>query len=795
MADDRQTGCRRGCATVPRARLLCAGVGLAALMAGLTVPAALSPASAQTSIEDLAATNPDAPMLLQADELIYNNDEGTVSAVGSVRIDYDGSRLVARQVTYIQQSGRMIAVGDVEILQPDGTRLTADEIDITDDFRDGFLNALRVVTPDNTRFVAESAERRDGNVTVFNRGIYTACEPCEEQPEKPPLWQIKSQRTVWNSEEKTVRFEHARFEFLGIPIAYLPVFTTADPTVKRKTGFLAPSFRYAEELGFGVSVPYFINLAPNYDLTLTGTGFTRQGFLAEAEFRHRLENGVYNLKIAGIQQQRVGAFDAGTEDRLNRDRGMIGTSGAFQINPRWEFGWNGMLQTDKNFARTYSISGFNSEVFRNEAWLTGLSGRNYFDTRLMHFDVQENRPDPAGRNTQQPTVLPSSDYNYVVSQPVAGGQLSFNINTRGIVRDKADTRLAAGPADDNFATFGTDGNSWRFTAETEWKRTYVAPGGLLVTPILHAQGDSTILDINAAGPLSQTMEDTGTALAGNGTHWRGMATAGLETRMPLLVTAQGTNHVFEPMAQVFVRPNAPNNVVLPNEDAQSLVFDASTLFDRDKFSGYDRIEGGIRANVGMRYSGTLARNWSATGVFGQSFHLAGDNPYDDADLVNAGADSGLETARSDYVAHVGVQHASGFAASADGRFDESNFDLRRADAGVSFSNDTIALAANYALIKAQPTYGFGTERQEIAGSGSIRFAKYWRVLGSATYDISNDRMTDRSIGLAYDDECFSFGLSYTETVDTANAVTRSFGVRFAARTLGDLGLSSSGLDF
>ncbi|MBO6638318.1 MAG: LPS-assembly protein LptD [Roseitalea sp.] len=733
-------------------------------------------------------------MLLQADELIYNNDEGTVSALGNVRIDYDGSKLVARQVTYIQETGRMIAIGDVEILQPDGTRLIADEIDITDDFRDGFLNALRVVTPDNTRFVAESAERRDGNITVFNRGIYTACEPCEEQPEKPPLWQIKSQRTVWNAEEKTVRFEHARFEFLGIPIAYLPVFTTADPTVKRKTGFLAPSFRYAEELGFGVRVPFFINLAPNYDLTLTGTGFTRQGFLGEAEFRHRLHNGIYNLKVAGIQQQQPNAFGLGTEDRLNPDRGMIGTSGEFRINPRWQFGWNGMLQSDKNFSRTYSIAGFNEEVFRNEAWLTGLSGQNFFDTRVMHFDVQESTLDPAGRNTQQPNVLPSTDYNYVLSRPVAGGQLSFNVNTRGIVRETAETRLAAGPADNNFATFGTDGSSWRFTAETEWKRTYTTLGGLLITPILHAQGDNTVLDVNATGPLSQTMETNGTMLAGNGTHWRGMATAGLETRLPLLVTAAGTSHVFEPIAQVFVRPDAPNNVVLPNEDAQSLVFDASTLFDRDKFSGYDRIEGGIRANVGIRYSGMLGENWSTTGVFGQSYHLAGDNPYDDADIVNAGADSGLETARSDYVAHAGVRHRSGFAASVDGRFDETDFELRRADAGVSFSNATISLATNYAMIKAQPTYGFNTDRQEISGSGSLRLTEYWRALGSVTYDISNDRMTSRSIGLAYDDECFHFGFSYTETVDTADAITRTFGITFAARTLGDFGITSSGLD-
>lgn len=759
--------------------------------------AVVMPASAQTA-DDLGAfaqPTSNAPLLLQADELVYNNVDRTISAIGTVRIDYDGVQLVADRVTYIEEGGRMVAVGNVEILEPDGNRLFADEIDITDDFSDGFLNALRVVTADNTRFAAESAERRDGTVTIFNNGLYTACEPCAERPEKAPIWQIKSQRTIWNSDEKTVRFEHARFEFLGVPIAYLPVFTTADPTVKRKTGFLAPRFRFAEELGFGVSVPYFIAMAPNYDLTLTGTGLTRQGFLGEAEFRHRLENGIYTLKIAGIHQAQPGAFSAGTVDSLEQTRGMIGTTGRFRINPRWEFGWNGMLQTDKNFARTYAISGFSDSVFRNEAWLTGLSGRNHFDARVMEINVQENVVDPAGRDSRQPAVLPSADYNYVVSRPVGGGELAFNVNTRGVLRDNADVRGTPGPVDDNFATFGVNGNSWRVTAETEWKRTFVGPGGLVITPILHAQGDSTLVDTAATGALSQTMEATGIGFAGDGTHWRGMATAGIEARWPLLVRAPGSTHVFEPMAQVFLRPNARNDWVLPNEDSQSLVFDASTLFDRDKFSGYDRIEGGVRANIGLRYNGQLGGGFSTTGVFGQSFHLSGDNPYADADLVNAGADSGLETDRSDYVGHVGLRHRSGFAIGADVRLDESDFDLRRAEGQLSFSNNTIALAANYALASAQPTYGFMTDRHEVSMSGSLRFADHWRVLASAAYDITNDRLSSNSIGLAYDDECFKFGLSYTETRNTADAVTRTYGIKFTARTLGDLGFTSSGLDF
>src|SRR5690606_29177468 len=122
-----------------------------------------------------------------------------------------------------------------------------------------------------------------------------------------------------------------------------------------------------------------------------------------------------------------------------------------------------------------------------------------------------------------------------------------------------------------------------------------------------------------------------------------------------------STHVIEPVAQIFVRPDEPfaGRFGVPNEDAQSFVFDASNLFERDKWSGYDRIEGGTRANLGIRYSGTFASGWTADALVGQSYHIAGLNSFATPDLVHAGAESGLETDVSDFVAMVGVSSPDG----------------------------------------------------------------------------------------------------------------------------------------
>ncbi|MEP0510018.1 MAG: LPS-assembly protein LptD, partial [Aurantimonas coralicida] len=126
-------------------------------------------------------------MFLEADTVTYNTDNSIVTASGGVRIDYGSYKLVARNVTYDQNTRRLVASGDVELQQPDGNKVYADSIDITDDFRDGFVKALRIETPDNTRFAARDAVRQDGSVTTFQQGVYTACETCRENPDRAPL--------------------------------------------------------------------------------------------------------------------------------------------------------------------------------------------------------------------------------------------------------------------------------------------------------------------------------------------------------------------------------------------------------------------------------------------------------------------------------------------------------------------------------------------------------------------------------------------------------------------------------
>ena len=794
-----------------RTRGLRLGVGLAALaLAAALVPT--QPLRAQGADDGLLAgvgkTVPaNTPLLLEADRLIYDRDADTVTATGAVRIAYGDYRIVARKVTYDQRTGRLLAEGAVEIVEPDGNRIYGDLIDVTDDFADGFVNALRVETVANTRFAAESAVRGDaGQRTVFNNGVYTACNTCPGDPEKPVAWRVRARTVIWNQEEREITFQRPSFELFGQPLVELPGFTIPDHTVKRKTGFLFPRASYSDELGAGLTIPYYLALNPHYDATLEATILTRQGLLGEAQFRRRFRSGDLEVRVAGIAQLDPDAFDAGTEDDTTL-RAMAGIRGDFRITERWQWGFDYLLQSDQNFAATYDVDGYDASTFVNNVYLIGLDDRSYFEIKAEEFLVQSAT---AAYENENPVIWPSIDYEKTFDRTVAGGEVSLDVSAVNLTRDRqtcrtsridATTRLGYRDVDDcafdprvqdptrlgNRET-GIEGDYGRISAELSWSGVYALDNGLVIEPILAARGDAFAVDAaspRAAGQLD-ILETEGT---------RGMATAGVELRYPVMAQTEGGVHIFEPIAQLFVRPDEQVNGAIVNEDSQSLVFDATNLFDRDKFSGNDRIEGGTRANVGLRYAGTLDNGLSIDAVIGQSYHLAGINPFarasQVADLVNVGAQSGLETDVSDFVGGISVSASNGFAVSARGRFDESTFAVQRAEAEASYAGYDFAAVARYAFIDEQPDYERIAPRHQVHAAAEIALTEGWSFSAHATYDIEADALWRRGFGLHYECDCLKVGFDYSENRRNLDAIERSVQFNVSLRTIGDFGVRRS----
>ena len=322
-------------------------------------------------------------MVVDARELVYDNDKKTVSAVGDVQILYQGRTIEADRVVYDQAAKRVVATGNARITEANGTVITGDRFNLTDDFRDGFIDSLRVVNPDKTRFTAPRAERTDGETFVFEKGIYTACEPCKDNPERPPLWQVRSARIIHKKSEQTIYYEDARLEFAGVPMAYIPYMSGPDSTVKRKMRLPGAELPQHRPARLRRRPALFLqSRAELRSSPLTPTYLTRQGLLGQAEWRHRLVNGSYSIRGSGIFQQEPEAFLASPLGAGDKDfRGSLETTGKFFINPRWNFGWNAAMSTDRWFYRNYRV--YNAERQRDDLSpgidLDGLSERAELD--------------------------------------------------------------------------------------------------------------------------------------------------------------------------------------------------------------------------------------------------------------------------------------------------------------------------------------------------------------------------------------------------------------------------------
>lgn len=718
----------------------------------------------------------DAKLMLAANELVYNKDTQKVTAVGGVQINYAGYQMVARRVEYDQKTGRLMAYDNIELIEPGGNRIYADKLDVTNDFAKGFVDSLRIETPDNTRMAAATGERVNSDEMILHKGIYTACLPCSEQG-RAPIWQIKAERVIQNGKTHTIRLENARFQLFGHSIAMIPAITVPDNTVKRKSGFLFPQLSFTQKLGFGVIVPYYWAISPQTDATVRMGAYSSQGVLIDTEIRHQFEDGLATFRFAAIDQMDKNKFTANTSDSEKNFRGMVGSTGNFTINPRWTFGWDVMAQTDNNFARTYSLPGFNESTHINQVYLTGRGDRNSFDMRAYSFDVQDGDKDSVA-SKKQPFVTPTIDYKYYAPEPVMGGELSAVVNFTALSRSNSDLYNVTSTSPTKFQ--GLKGNDSRLTTEIEWKRTFDTPQGLLLTPILAARGDAFGINMNSPTGYAGNYND-------NAVVTRSMVTAGLEVRYPWLLTTPNSSHVIEPIAQIYVRPDEQDAGRLPNEDAQSFVFDASNLFDRDKFSGYDRVEGGTRANVGLRYTGSLDNGYTLRSIFGQSYQVAGKNSFASTDLVYAGNESGLENTVSDYVGMVGVDMPFGVTTSLNGRFDRASFELKRTDAAIGYQNDTLQTNFVYSQIAPQPNYGYNYYREEIQNSSSVKIGDFWSVFGAANWDLKKNKLDRYGIGVTYTDDCTIFSIVYKRFESSTSANDWAIGARVTFRTLGDVG--------
>ena len=699
-----------------------------------------------------------APLYLQGDDLIYDTKNNRVIARGNVQIFYNQFLLTADQVTYDQGAAKLLAEGNVQVRDPNGNITRSERFEATDDFRDAFVNSLSVVSKDETRIQARRAIRRDGNVTEFEKGKFT---PCKNEPGQSPLWCISGARIIHDQQAQTLTYQDAQFEFYGTPIFALPYFQMPDPSVRHRSGFLAPTFGSSTTLGLMAEIPYYFALDKSYDFLFHPELLSKQGVLYKGDWRQRFNDGEYMIRFGAIDQALNNLGSAASPD-LKGWRGTVETRGLISLSSWWKFGWDITLESDKSFRSYYRFDSVLQTDRVNTAYITGQSDRNYFNLALFQFGGLV----PNDTDINKSRALPVIDYNYVAAQQVLGGELSFNGHLRNLTRLSG--LNSAVPQQ-----YLTGADSTHFVSDINWRRKIIDPIGQSWTPFANIRGDIYQYQ-DTRDPI------TGLMVAGD-TLYRGVGAAGLTYAYPFVAHTQNASHTVEPVVQVVTRAMAgkQDQTLLPNEDAKSVVFDDTSLFFESKSTGFDRVDTGTRLNFGSRYNLQFTQGLNIRAVIGQSQVLSGTNTFGNPgfDVTSTAApgqfasaisaNNGLENRRSDYVAGLYVSPLASLSLVAQARFDTNTLALRRQDtllsAGIGPFTGQLAYALTRDTSQSLTSTGATVGQQEAQATLGVKLTDRWTLTGSVRYDIDQHMRLQDLVQLRYADECFVLTSTYSET--------------------------------
>lgn len=587
------------------------------------------------------AAAPVDPIWIQANEMTYLEGEEILIIEGDVKLAKQDPKtnqwriLLADKVRYKKKEKIMEASGNVRIQEPSGDVIYINEGELSDDFQEGLLEGLYILTKDEARFSAKKGKKLSQK-TRLTDGTYSPCSLCKADAMEAPLWQVRAQEITHDEESKTVFYKNARLEMKGIPVAYFPYFSHPDPSVKRKSGLLSPTFKVSKDFGFVVSQPVYYSIAPNRDLILTPMFLQKQNPVLAGGYRHRFFNGEMRgtasyTKTKNLQGPFYGPWNGPRPP--HPDRWNITAFTEYHVTDNQRITLDANRASDTTYLSRYPIQNQMPSFVQNRS-LTSKAvyeyfGQNrYFSTKGYAFQTDNPKTTPV--------VLPKAYYHQQTEPQKIGGLLTLE---GGVLSLQRQTPV--------LGRVGTQ--TERATSGANWKRPWFLNSGHVLTLQTSVRGDAyyTRRYYVSTSPTMQSLKNTVK------TTGRVFPQGALEWKYPLIRPFSQTNWIMEPKAMVSASPQWLNNLHIPNEDSNTFELDETSLFLMNRFHGIDRVDTGQRAVYGVENAFQFPKQRSV------SFFLGQDRRLDHKNVI--GKNLGEDQNQSDYIARLKVQPASWFA--------------------------------------------------------------------------------------------------------------------------------------
>lgn len=702
---------------------------------------------------------------------------------GDVQLTQGYRSLQAECLRYDRASEEAEAEGQIVIREP-GLLLHAERAQMNLESGDAQLDeAAFVLHLAQIRGQAESLVRVGPSFGLSNSEI-TSCAPGQQD------WVLKSSELNLYPERHYGTARHARLDLFHVPVFYSPYlrFPIGD---YRQTGFLFPSFGESSRNGSEFSLPFYWNIAPNYDATLTPEYMSRRGVLWHIQGRQLSQHFGTNLGGSWIS-----ADDGGFNRRLENQiaQGLITEEEAYPYRgeERWQLNidqkggegqrWSTLIDytdlSDNDYLRDLDSSAL--DVNRQAVVSKTAQAGYQFDHWRLGIRAEELRSLSTAKWPHRELPRINADGLYLWDDWVLelnNEYAKFDVNST--FESENDTDLENIIVGERFRT------DYGLTWNKEWFWGFAKPRVGFKTLGYELEDHNLVEGTNSSPQLSapEATLDTGLYFERFGDLF---GTGYLQTLEPRLFyfyrEAVDHGELYE-----VTENNRPVNF-----DTKPLTFSYAQLYRTTRFAGGDRLEDANQISLGLstRFIDPL------TGVERLSLSLGQIHYFEDRQVgltelrPSEPADPGdepepvpdHERSRSELAGQVTAQVSDRFLLSTEFAYDDIEHELASASASMRYLDDAgRILNLSYRFQLRPPSPGQLNPEEELTRSlDQIDVSFHWPVYGQLSlvgrghYDITYERELDSFVGLEYNDCCYRVRLLARRWLDFDYAYTPDF---------------------
>jgi LPS-assembly protein len=377
-------------------------------------------ATGNVKVKDL-----DSNILLSSNEIIYDIQSKSIKSESDSQVEDENKNLFLSKSFIFLLKENLIKLNDLEAIDNQKNVLKTDKAfintvskkligkDISIDFNN------KTFQKDNEPRLKGNSVRSDSNLTVIKKGVFTSCKRNDDCPP----WQLSAKEIKHDKEKKTIYYKDAWLKLYDKPVFYFPKFFHPDPTVKRQSGFLMPTFQDSSNLGGSFLLPYYHVLAENKDFTLTPRLYSEDRLTLQSEYRQVNLGSEHNLDFSFT----------GEKDESIKNHFFYKSLSKLNFSYFEESDVDIQLQhvTNDTYLKTYKFESPLIDDFDNLTSSIKIQANN--DDLFLNLDFNVYEDLSKTKSDRFEYVLPS--YNlFKVFEPNESLNGSFSINSLGYVK-------------------------------------------------------------------------------------------------------------------------------------------------------------------------------------------------------------------------------------------------------------------------------------------------------------------------------------------------------------------------